>query len=397
MSNDLISIIIPCYRQAHLLPKAIKSCIQQTHRNVEIIIVDDGSPDDVEAAIEPYRSEVKLIQQENKGLSLARNAGLVEAKGCYIKFLDSDDWLLPHCIEHQYLALKNLPMHISVIGYSLFFNDNSRPNENIYPDFGKLSHSLCYINTGPPHTYLFPINAIQKIGGFDSSNRVNGGHEDYDLLCRLALLGYEVIANHTIGCIYRKSPGSMSMNIEGMRHSRKHVWQHYATGLLTDTCDDDLLTHLLEGYALRVSTGDIKYEFLDILDEIVSQLQTQQNNISQVNAFSISNGTISLRKQLPSSVIKNEQVERIIFNKLLDDLTSVCLQAFPDTPFQKQKYLYTLAALFNSYLWVNRGSVFRSKIKKLRETKVRRSFLDFIYTMIKIINRIIPNIFKKND
>src|SRR5580698_4662849 len=95
----LVSIIIPSYNSENHLAETIKSALSQTWVNKEIIIIDDGSTDSSVQIAKGFESNVKVLVQKNKGASAARNAGLKEAKGDYIQFLDSDDLLSPDKIE----------------------------------------------------------------------------------------------------------------------------------------------------------------------------------------------------------------------------------------------------------------------------------------------------------
>lgn len=94
--DKLISVIVPIYKVEEYLPQCIDSIINQTYKNLEIILVDDGSPDRCPQICDEYAakdSRIKVIHQKNGGLSAARNAGLDIATGEYIAFVDSDDWL----------------------------------------------------------------------------------------------------------------------------------------------------------------------------------------------------------------------------------------------------------------------------------------------------------------
>lgn len=102
--NDmtLISIIVPVYNAAHYLDKCISSLMEQTHQNLEIILINDGSTDNSLEICRKYAhkdSRIQVLTQENKGLSGARNAGLDAAKGDFISFVDSDDYITPHMME----------------------------------------------------------------------------------------------------------------------------------------------------------------------------------------------------------------------------------------------------------------------------------------------------------
>lgn len=100
--NPLISVIVPVYKVEAYLDKCVKSILNQTYQNLEIILVDDGSPDNCPAKCDEYAeqdSRVKVIHKTNGGLSSARNAGMEIAKGDYIGFVDSDDWIAPKMYE----------------------------------------------------------------------------------------------------------------------------------------------------------------------------------------------------------------------------------------------------------------------------------------------------------
>lgn len=100
--NSLVSILIPCYNAEPWLAETLESALQQTWKNTEIIVVDDGSSDGSLAVAKKFESNgVKVISQTNKGASAARNRALQEAQGDFIQYLDADDLLAPDKIERQ--------------------------------------------------------------------------------------------------------------------------------------------------------------------------------------------------------------------------------------------------------------------------------------------------------
>lgn len=107
--NPLISVIVPIYNVEKYLSKCIDSIINQTYKNLEIILVDDGSPDNCPKICDEYEkkdSRIKVIHKENGGLSDARNAGMKIAKGEYISFIDSDDFISENFINILYRNLS---------------------------------------------------------------------------------------------------------------------------------------------------------------------------------------------------------------------------------------------------------------------------------------------------
>jgi glycosyltransferase involved in cell wall biosynthesis len=138
MNQGKVSVIIPSYNAENYLEKAIKSTLNQTYPNIEVIVVDDGSTDNSYAIANKIKSDkLIVVKQSNKGASAARNNGLRFAKGDYIQFLDADDLLSPNKIENQIKILNQLPGHISVCRTIHFFNEDNLSNlsTNSYEDY----------------------------------------------------------------------------------------------------------------------------------------------------------------------------------------------------------------------------------------------------------------------
>lgn len=109
MSNLPISIIIPVYNQAKLIGQCLQSIFRQTFIDFEVIIVDDGSKDDLTTALAPYKNKIKLICQENKGAPAARNRGFQESVGKYVLFCDADCELKPTMLKQMFNILEVYP------------------------------------------------------------------------------------------------------------------------------------------------------------------------------------------------------------------------------------------------------------------------------------------------
>ena len=110
MESLLISVIVPVYKVEDCLDKCVQSIVEQTYTNLEIILVDDGSPDSCGAMCEAWAdkdSRIKVVHKKNGGLSDARNAGMKIATGSLISFIDSDDWITPDFLEALLDAMEN--------------------------------------------------------------------------------------------------------------------------------------------------------------------------------------------------------------------------------------------------------------------------------------------------
>lgn len=120
MDNPKISVIVPVYKVEPYLRKCLDSIVTQTYQNLEIILVDDGSPDNCGAICDEYAAKdgrIRVIHQENKGVSAARNAGLDAAAGDYIGWVDSDDWIEPDMFEYLLKNAQEQDADITVCGH----------------------------------------------------------------------------------------------------------------------------------------------------------------------------------------------------------------------------------------------------------------------------------------
>ena len=132
MDEDLISVIIPIYKVEKYLDRCIESVTSQTYKNLEIILVDDGSPDSCPQMCDVWAekdSRIKVIHKENGGLSDARNAGIKASRGKYIAFIDSDDFVSPIFLETLYNDLISTGSDISVVDF-LKFSDYEQITED---------------------------------------------------------------------------------------------------------------------------------------------------------------------------------------------------------------------------------------------------------------------------
>lgn len=124
---DLVSIIIPVYNVENYINRCVRSVINQTYRNIEIILIDDGSPDNSGEICDEFANKdnrILVIHKQNGGLSDARNHGIRKASGKYITFIDSDDWVSFKYIETLVYNIENYNAEISICGYISTANEN---------------------------------------------------------------------------------------------------------------------------------------------------------------------------------------------------------------------------------------------------------------------------------
>src|ERR1700761_7775050 len=133
--QPLVSVIIPVFNSERYLAETVSSVLNQTYKNIELILVDDGSEDGSLALAHTFESEhVKIFHQPNNGASSARNKGLAQAKGEYIQYLDADDLLSANKIEQQVIVLQKNPGYICTCPTAYFQDEedfsNKKPTEH---------------------------------------------------------------------------------------------------------------------------------------------------------------------------------------------------------------------------------------------------------------------------
>lgn len=204
----LVSIIVPCYKQAHYLNQALESVIIQSYTNWECIIVNDGSPDNTDQVAEQWCKKDKrfrYIYQENGGLSSARNAGINVSKGEFILPLDSDD------ILHQNYLIKMVPAllenDIAIVScYRKFFIDNVSNIVYEHKPIGNSVKNLLFENILMPSS-LFRKKYWKEVGGYDE--KMKNGFEDWEFWVAITKLGYKFKIIEEFLFYYRKAKKSM--------------------------------------------------------------------------------------------------------------------------------------------------------------------------------------------
>lgn len=211
LEAEPVSVVIPCFRQAHFLPEAIESVLAQEHGAVEVVVVDDGSPDNVGEVAARYPG-VKYLRQPKGGLAAARNAGLKEATGEFVLFLDADDRLLPEAIARGLDELRAEPEAMMAAGTWRLIGEEGEslpadPPRQPREAFPALLES-CFIST--PAAVLYRRRLFQEIGGFDPEVSASA---DYDLYLRTAAR-YPVRLHPHLVAEYRRHGANMTRDPE---------------------------------------------------------------------------------------------------------------------------------------------------------------------------------------
>jgi glycosyltransferase involved in cell wall biosynthesis len=189
-ASGAISVVIPTYNRLHTVVHAIKSVLSQTRRPDEIIVVDDGSTDGTTSALSAYGRDIRLLVQENRGVSAARNLGAAAATGEWLTFLDSDDVWLPDrlALLERDTRLHECDVHVGNFIYSgpgyeeSFFRLRGLDDRGGYSQSGlaALKIALSFPQIG---AVAIRRSRFEEMNGFDESMTI---HEDTHLLVRLS-------------------------------------------------------------------------------------------------------------------------------------------------------------------------------------------------------------------
>jgi len=181
-----VSVIIPTYNRSDKVVRAVQSVLDQSFKDLEILVVDDGSTDDTEARLVPYGTSIKYMRQSaNGGVSAARNKGIKNSSGTWLAFLDSDDYWLKDKLRFQMEFLHRTPDAVACQTEEIWIRMGRRVNpKKIHkkPSGEIFQHSLrlCLVS---PSSVILKRSVFDEIGLFDETLEAA---EDYDLWLRIS-------------------------------------------------------------------------------------------------------------------------------------------------------------------------------------------------------------------
>jgi glycosyltransferase involved in cell wall biosynthesis len=221
--SPVFSVVLPVYNRAGLLRDAIRSVLDQTEQDFEIVVVDDGSTDDPGRTVAEFADpRIALVRQENRGGGTARNTGIDRARGRFVAFLDSDDRYLPHHLAAMRALLEN---HPGAAGYARIVVDRGdevrilKPPRAIAPGEDMATYLLCDRGFVPTSTVAVE-RALAAAIRFPENLPAA---EDTDFAIRAALAGARFVMAEEPGVIWRDvgDPGRLSV---GRRAAGLRQW-----------------------------------------------------------------------------------------------------------------------------------------------------------------------------
>jgi glycosyltransferase involved in cell wall biosynthesis len=238
-----VTVVIPTFNRAHFLPSAVRSAQSQTLREIEIVIVDDGSTDDTPSVCRELAASdqrVRVLRQENRGLAAARNAGLGTARSEWVAFLDDDDLWVQQALEALLARVDSVsPAVVSLaLGFvspdpdvtaAMVIGDPRRfqvaPLSLESPSDPIELRDLLMRPYFPPHAALSQVRLLKSLGGFDESR---SAAEDYDMWLRLAAQTPIRVVEQRLA-LYRWHPGQMSAILERQARETRLVLERFLT------------------------------------------------------------------------------------------------------------------------------------------------------------------------
>ena len=215
--DPLVSVVMSTYNRAHIVAIAVQSVLAQSLRDFELIVVDDGSTDNTCEVISGLKDErICYVYQPNAGLAAGRNAGIAQAKGKYVAFIDDDDFLTPDSLAQRVEFLQNNPHVGWVSGGHALVNETggllgySRPwlnNLDLTPKMWLYWCPTC------PSAVMVQRDWLNQVDGFDSQQ---GLQEDWDLWLRLAFAGCPMAWIPQVVCHYQVHTANMTRSSEAI-------------------------------------------------------------------------------------------------------------------------------------------------------------------------------------
>ncbi|YCA42426.1 glycosyltransferase [Bacillus sp. JZ8] len=228
--NYKISIVVPIYNVEQYLHKCVSSLINQTYKNIEIILVDDGSPDQCPSICDTYAEQddrITVIHKENGGLSDARNAGIEKAKGEYILFVDSDDYIELDTCEKLYEIITSYEVDIVVGNARRIENGVSSPMKHTYIPEREIVSGHDYLKLelkrGTMHMAAW-LNLYKKSFLIDNQLNFEVGllHEDEEFTPRAFLNASSVLGTNSIFYNYLIREGSITTSKKKLKNA-EHI------------------------------------------------------------------------------------------------------------------------------------------------------------------------------
>jgi glycosyltransferase involved in cell wall biosynthesis len=263
LAMTMISVVIPAFNRAQLVDRAVSSVLSQSFTDFEVIVVDDGSTEDLRLACPAVsHRQVRYIRQENQGPARARNTGIAAATGQYVSFLDSDDVFLPNNLESLVGQFQHKASTDIVHGWAVTTDDFGRDIQWTRPRLeGHVSSRYLFSNPTPIGTLLIRRQCLDANHLFDARLAML---EDWDFWLRLSLI---CAFSHVPAVVARIEFGEGRRNTSQIPSVAGDTVRQIYAKLLADPTTSSSLSkkrrlleanvHVVMGHQYRLYTGDV--------------------------------------------------------------------------------------------------------------------------------------------
>jgi glycosyltransferase involved in cell wall biosynthesis len=287
--TPLVSVVIPCYNRVVKLRRAIESVLHQTEANLEVIVVDDGSTEDVQGALASIQdSRFRFVRlEENGGAGRARNRGMAEARGRFLALLDSDDWWLPQKLEAQLKIVADCPasdtnwLVYNKIVVRTLWGDFPNPLRGFDPDRDDLVHYFVVERNYMQTSGLLAPLALFRKHPFDEHLK---RHQDFDLLLRMRADNVRLLYCADENIIYDDTEyeGRISKafrpgpTLVWMKKASKSMSRHVRSELYVYYLGVKMFRHGQYSGAFYIAIGVLLYPpmFIELCSKISSKLRS---------------------------------------------------------------------------------------------------------------------------
>lgn len=289
-----ISVIIPVYRVEQYLDRCLSSVCDQTFTDLEIILVDDGSPDQCPQMCDEWSrrdKRIRVIHKENGGLSAARNTGLEMAEGEYINFVDSDDWMMPDALEHLLKLCERYDADLSMAGMERTDGGKIKISSE-YEDrmLTKDEFLRRFFKAGTQENVQYAWGKLYKRKLFHDVRYPEGlTQEDVPTTFSIALQSERIAySTKTVYCYYR-NPSSITATFDVKRFDLLKAWDMVCETAQKDpspwvreqarVCRDRADFGILCDLAMAELTADEKKKYMKMMTGVVERLRQNKNEL----------------------------------------------------------------------------------------------------------------------
>jgi glycosyltransferase involved in cell wall biosynthesis len=329
-NKPLVSVLIPCYNVAPFVTQAIDSIINQTYKNIELIIINDGSTDDTFEKLKEFEkkdSRVKLYNNEiNIGLIKTLNKGIDLCNGLYISRFDADDIMPLNRIEKQ-IAIVNQNLNIELItSYLTYVTPNGNYHSKVESFYGYTLQSAKFISlfeTPLAHPGMFIKTSVLRKVNF-SDNLQNQHIEDYDLFSNLLFnnINLFVQTDNKDRYFYRRNPNSVSNNNKEIQNenstlkAKHNIFKIFHYNVNSESLDIIILKKKINWDYKNLNSAislfkKLKFDFFNLksnhLDNLDKKIITEWVNlrILKIIVFAFINGDVFTKANAVIQLFKN--------------------------------------------------------------------------------------------